>query len=137
MHLSCQCLSTFFSLHIVLKFSQKNTPCSSVFHIFLGQIGRGDAGCQNCPGGPSGPSGPGGQGCLGGQGDQVCQCIWFTYFNSRTEKLAGGGGGDGYLRPDQFLDHLTVGLVGKGCNNLLPIRGIQHVNILTFSLCVF
>ena len=62
----------------------------------------------------------------------------FTYFNSRTEKWAGGGGGgDGYIRPDQTLDHLTVGLVGKGCNNLLPIRGIQHVNILTFSFCVF
>ena len=28
-------------------------------------------------------------------------------FNSRTKKLLSGGG-DGYLRPDQFLDHLTV-----------------------------
>ena len=27
-------------------------------------------------------------------------------FNSRTEKW--GGGVDGYLRPDQFLDHLSV-----------------------------
>ena len=32
-------------------------------------------------------------------------------FNSRTKKLRSGPvrwGGDGYLRPDQFLDHLTV-----------------------------
>ena len=32
-------------------------------------------------------------------------------FNSRTKKLRSGpvgSGGDGYLRPDQFLDHLTV-----------------------------
>ena len=29
-------------------------------------------------------------------------------FNSLTKKLVGWGGVDGYLRPDQFLDHLTV-----------------------------
>ena len=29
-------------------------------------------------------------------------------FNSRTEKWFGGVGVGGYLRPDKFLDHLTV-----------------------------